>query len=222
MNEIANKTVLISGGAGAMGQLISEYINTREDFKISGIHDPNYEGDDYKIYNELTDIKEDLVIEFSPSSVVNENVEKLLKSDADIIIGSSGLTEELLSNLKNSAKNRKIIVIPNLSVGAAYQKLFSYSLSEKFILYESALIFETGSYKLNDFNILVTCDHDLRVKRIIKRDGINEEKINLIINNQWDDDKKIPLADYIFFNSTSKENKLKVKNLVTYFNSIFK
>ena len=132
MNEIASKTVLISGGAGAMGQLISEYINTREDFKISGIYDPNYEGDDYKIYNELTDIKEDLVIEFSPSSVINENVEKLLKSDADIIIGSSGLSEELLSNLKNSAKNRKIIVIPNLSVGAAYQKLFSYALSEKF------------------------------------------------------------------------------------------
>jgi dephospho-CoA kinase len=96
------------------------------------------------------------------------------------------------------------------------------TLLEKFVLYESALIFETGSYKLNDFNILVTCDHDLRVKRIIKRDGINEEKINSIINNQWDDDKKIPLADYIFFNSTSKENKLKVKNLVTYFNSIFK
>jgi dephospho-CoA kinase len=96
------------------------------------------------------------------------------------------------------------------------------TLLEKFVLYESALIFETGSYKLNDFNILVTCDHDLRVKRIIKRDGINEEKINSIINNQWDDDKKIPLADYVFFNSTSKENKLKVKNLVTYFNSIFK
>jgi len=99
---------------------------------------------------------------------------------------------------------------------------WSQSLSEKFVLYESALIFETGSYKLNDFNILVTCDHDLRVKRIIKRDGINEEKINSIINNQWDDDKKIPLADYIFFNTSNKENKLKVKNLVTYFNSIFK
>lgn len=96
------------------------------------------------------------------------------------------------------------------------------SLSEKFVLYESALIFETGSYKLNDFNILVTCDHDLRVKRIIKRDGINEEKINSIINNQWNDDKKTPLADYIFFNTSNKENKLKVKNLVTYFNSIFK
>jgi len=96
------------------------------------------------------------------------------------------------------------------------------SLSEKFVLYESALIFETGSYKLNDFNILVTCDYDLRVKRIIKRDGINEEKINSIINNQWDDDKKITLADYIFLNTSNKENKLKVKNLVTYFNSIFK
>ena len=27
---------------------------------------------------------------------------------------------------------------------------------EKYVIYESALIFETGSYKRNDFNILVT------------------------------------------------------------------
>ena len=132
MNEIASKTVLISGGAGAMGQLISEYIKTRKDFTISGIHDPNYDGGDYKLHKDLSDIKEELVIEFSPASVINKNVEKLINSSADLIIGSSGLSVEMLSNLKNSAKNRKIIVIPNFSVGAAYQKLFSKALSEEF------------------------------------------------------------------------------------------
>ena len=132
MNEIANTTVLISGGAGSMGQLVSEYINTREDFTLSAIHDPNYKKEDYKIYTDLIDINEDLVIEFSPASVINDNVEKLIDSDVDIIIGSSGLNPDLLSALKNSADNRKIIVIPNFSVGAAYQKIFSNALSSKF------------------------------------------------------------------------------------------
>ena len=53
MNEIASTTVLISGGAGAMGQLTSEYLNSREDYLLSAIHDPNYEGKEYKPYKEL-------------------------------------------------------------------------------------------------------------------------------------------------------------------------
>ena len=132
MNEIASTTVLISGGAGAMGQLTSEYLNSREDYLLSAIHDPNYKGKEHKVYKELADIKEDLVIEFSPANIINENVSKLLVSDADIIIGSSGLSSESLMNLKKSAVNRKIIVIPNFSLGAAYQKIFSNSLSSKF------------------------------------------------------------------------------------------
>ena len=78
MNEIANTTVLISGGAGAMGQLTSEYLNSREDYVLSAIYDPKYEGKEYDVYKELTDIKEDLVIEFSPANIINENVSKLI------------------------------------------------------------------------------------------------------------------------------------------------
>ena len=42
MNEIAQNTVLISGGAGSMGLLVSDYINSRDDFTLTAIHDPNY------------------------------------------------------------------------------------------------------------------------------------------------------------------------------------
>ena len=131
MNEIAQNTVLISGGAGSMGQLVSSYINSRDDFTQSAIHDPNYQGQEYKIYKDLTSIEEDVVFEFSPASVVNENIEALLKSDANIIIGSSGVSSEMLSKLK-TITDRKVIVIPNFSIGAAYQKLFAIALSDKF------------------------------------------------------------------------------------------
>ena len=110
MNEIAQNTVLISGGAGSMGQLVSSYINSREDFTQSAIHDPNYQGQEYKIYKDLTSIEEDVVFEFSPASVINENIMALLKSDANIIIGSSGVSSEMLSKLK-TITDRKVIVL---------------------------------------------------------------------------------------------------------------
>ena len=100
MNEIAQNTVLISGGAGSMGLLVSEYINSRDDFTLTAIHDPNYKGQEYKSYKDLTNIEEDVVLEFSPATVINENIDSLLNSDADLIIGSSGVSSETLSKLK--------------------------------------------------------------------------------------------------------------------------
>ena len=146
MNEIVQNTVLISGGAGSMGQLVIDYINSRNDFTITAIHDPNYEGQEYKNYKNLTNIEEDVVIEFSPASVINENIVQLLDSSANLIIGSSGVSSEMLSKL-NTITERKIIVIPNFSVGAAYQKLFSLVLSENF---ESANITEKHHGKKQD------------------------------------------------------------------------
>ena len=146
MNEIVQKTVLISGGAGSMGQLVSDYINSRNDFIMTAIHDPNYDGQEYKIYKDLTRIEEDIVVEFSPASVINENIVQLLDSSANLIIGSSGVSSEMLSKL-NTITERKIIVIPNFSVGAAYQKLFSLALSENF---DSANITEKHHGKKQD------------------------------------------------------------------------
>ncbi len=131
MNEIVQTTVLISGGAGSMGKLVTDYINSREDFTITAIHDPNYEGQEYKNCKNLKNIEEDVVIEFSPASVINENIESLLNSNTNLIIGSSGVSAEILSKLK-TITDRKIIVIPNFSIGAAYQKLFSLAISENF------------------------------------------------------------------------------------------
>ena len=115
MNEITQNTVLISGGAGSMGLLVSDYINSRDDFTLTAIYDPNYKGQEYKSYEDLTNIEEDVVLEFSPASVINENIDSLLNSDADLIIGSSGVSSDMLSRLK-TITDRKVIVIPNLSL----------------------------------------------------------------------------------------------------------
>tara|TARA_B100001059_G_scaffold80950_1_gene78860 strand:+ start:1872 stop:2459 length:588 start_codon:yes stop_codon:yes gene_type:complete len=100
-------------------------------------------------------------------------------------------------------------------------KQWKSKLNNDYVIYESALVFESGSYKSNDYNILVTSELNLRVERIIKRDNIKKDDVLLKINNQWPDQKKIPLADYVFKNSSENENRKIVLSLINHFNSIF-
>ena len=92
----------------------------------------------------------------------------------------------------------------------------------KYVIYESALIFESGSYKKNDFNILIISDEDERVKRVIKRDELNKTDVMVRINNQWQDEKKIPLADYIINNDSILKINQRVLELIDTLNILFK
>jgi len=156
------------------------------------------------------------------------NNSKDLKDSLIKCFGSNTYVDDSLNKTYLSSlifNDRKSLELMNSIVHPQVEKDFMgwmKTKDEKYVIYESALIFETGSYKRNDFNILVTSDLSVRIKRIMNRDKIDKSLAMLKINNQWKDEKKIPLADYIFVNSTIDENIQTVKKLVTYFNSIYK
>jgi len=72
--------------------------------------------------------------------------------------------------------------------------------TEDYIIYEAAILFETGYYKDFDYNILVTAEEDIRIQRVIKRDQTNREAVIERIKNQMPDHDKISLADFIIHN----------------------
>lgn len=156
------------------------------------------------------------------------NNSKDLKDSLIKCFGSNTYVDDSLNKTYLSSlifNDRKSLELMNSIVHPQVEKDFMgwmKTKDEKYVIYESALIFETGSYKRNDFNILVTSDLSVRINRIMNRDKIDKSIAMLKINNQWKDEKKIPLADYIFVNSTIDENIQTVKKLVTYFNSIYK
>ncbi len=156
------------------------------------------------------------------------NNSKDLKDSLIKCFGSNTYVDDSLNKTYLSSlifNDRKSLELMNSIVHPQVEKDFMgwmKTKDEKYVIYESALIFETGSYKRNDFNILVTSDLSIRINRIMNRDKIDKSLAMLKINNQWKDEKKIPLADYIFVNSTIDENIQTVKKLVTYFNSIYK
>ena len=70
-----------------------------------------------------------------------------------------------------------------------------------YVIQEAAILFENNSYKTFDKIILVKAPKELRLQRILARDTISEEEILARMENQWDDSKKIPLADYVIENT---------------------
>ncbi|MEC3879725.1 dephospho-CoA kinase [Parapedobacter sp. 10938] len=65
---------------------------------------------------------------------------------------------------------------------------------------EAALLFESGSFKLNDYTILVTAPEDVRIARVVQRDGVTPEQVRARMQRQWPDEEKARLADLTIVN----------------------
>lgn len=82
--------------------------------------------------------------------------------------------------------------------------------SAVYIIYEAAILFEKGSHKNFDYTILVTAPKETRIQRVLKRDHTSREQIEARMNNQWGDDKKKHLADFIIKNKEIEDSRQQV------------
>ncbi len=128
------KTIAISGGNGKMGTLLSDLIDNNKSYEISGVYDPVSNNDKYPNFQNYNEIKAHYLFEFSPANQVNGNIKYQLDKNVNygLIVGSSGLTNESIDILKKISEHRLVIIIPNFSIGASYQKMISVILSEEF------------------------------------------------------------------------------------------
>ncbi len=69
-----------------------------------------------------------------------------------------------------------------------------------YLIREAALMFESGSYRYNDFNILIESPLALRMERICNRDKCSKEDALKRIHAQWSDDERRKFADLIIHN----------------------
>jgi dephospho-CoA kinase len=69
-----------------------------------------------------------------------------------------------------------------------------------YVLEEAAIIFESNISHRFEKIILVTAPDDLRIERVCARDHVAPEIVRKRMDNQWPEEKKIILADYIIHN----------------------
>ena len=73
-----------------------------------------------------------------------------------------------------------------------------------YTLYEAAIMFESGSYKLMDKMITVFAPLEDRIERIIKRDNISREEVLERVDKQLPEEEKISRADFVIYNDHSQ------------------
>lgn len=82
-----------------------------------------------------------------------------------------------------------------------------------YILKETAILFESGSYKLSDLNVVVTAPVAHRLKWVMDRDGATEEQVMARMNKQLTDEEKLKMADFMIRNDESQSLILQVLEL---------
>jgi dephospho-CoA kinase len=72
-----------------------------------------------------------------------------------------------------------------------------------YIIYEAAILYESGHFKAMDKIIVVAAGEELRIKRVMQRDQVSREDVIKRMANQWPEEKKIALADFVIGNNES-------------------
>jgi dephospho-CoA kinase len=72
---------------------------------------------------------------------------------------------------------------------------------QKTVVKETALLFEVGLNKEVDKIILVASDDELRIARVMARDGLTRDEVLKKIKSQLPQEEKIKRADYIIYNN---------------------
>ncbi len=78
--------------------------------------------------------------------------------------------------------------------------------NDKALFFDIPLLFETGSEDDYDAVWVVTADYEIRKNRVMARDGIDPSIIDLIMDSQDGEEKKVRLADVVIYNNETLDD----------------
>lgn len=109
-----------------------------------------------------------------------------------------GKLAELVFNDKKKLHELNAIIHPKVQMD--FEKWVAGHHNSAYVIMEAAILFETGRYKDFDNIILVTAPRELRLQRVCERDNVSQKDVLARMKNQWEEERKIPLADVVIHN----------------------
>lgn len=135
---------------------------------------------------------------------IKKRVIQLLGSDAYSASGSLNSTFIAGIIFKDKTKLESLNAIIHPALEKDFEIFVKQQSPDRIIIKESALIFETDSYKKFKTIILVTAPLEQKIKRVMQRNKMPRENVEKRMSAQWPDEQKIPLASYIIFNDDTE------------------
>jgi dephospho-CoA kinase len=98
----------------------------------------------------------------------------------------------------------KLNSIVHPAVFSAFDKWVKQMKNAPYVMKEAALLFESSSYKMCDYAIMVSAPLELRINRVLKRDGLTRAEIESRNAKQFSEEKKTQLADFVVRNDDTE------------------
>ncbi len=114
----------------------------------------------------------------------------------------------------NPQKLQQLNAIIHPAVKKNFEMWINQHANKPFIIKETAILFESGSYKDCDIIITVVVPIEVRINRVMQRDNIPRETVLKRINQQWTDDQKIERSTYIIDNLDLESAKGQVDKIL--------
>lgn len=138
------------------------------------------------------------------------------------VIENGKLNRKKIADLVFSAPNllKKLNEIIHPAVNKNFGIWLKNNEKYRYIVKEVAILFESGGYKKCDKIILVTAPEVVRIERVMGRDGVTKEQVLDRMKNQWKDEDKAVLSDYIVVNTDLATAKKDVDKILKELNKI--
>ena len=186
------KIIGLTGGIGSGKTTIANY------FKTLGI--PVYIADDEaRAITDTTEILNTIKTIFGKEVFQNDSLDR--KKLAQIVFD-------------NPDKLQKLNAIIHPAVQKHFKNWLEKHSNHPFVIKETAILFESGSYKHCDIIITVVVPLEIRIKRVMQRDKISKEAVLKRIQQQWSDEQKIEKSTFIIDNLSLESAKHQVNEIL--------
>lgn len=186
------KIIGLTGGIGSGKTTVAKL------FMDSGI--PVYIADDEaKKLTDLPEIIEQIKNVFGTTVFENEKINR--QKLAAIVFNEPELLKKLNAIIHPAVKKH-------------FENWVSNHDEAPFVIKETAILFESGSYTDCDLIITITAPLEIRLQRVLERDQTTRENILKRIQNQWTDEARISKSDFIIENLDLNSTKKQVADLL--------
>lgn len=147
-------------------------------------------------------------------SVINE-VKNLFYKD-DICTTDGKISREKLGQIVFSDRNKlkSLEKILHKRINQIIGEFINSNSEENLVFVSMALLFETKQENNYDYIIFVSAPKDIRLERLMRRNGYSYEYANKRIEAQMDEKEKIKKSDFVILNNSDFANLEKQVNEV--------
>jgi len=126
----------------------------------------------------------------------------------DVLLSNGSLNRKKLGSLvfgrPEAMATLNRIVHPAL-INAIRERIRSSQRVMNRLVLDAALIIELGFAKEVDYLVFVSASVEVRLKRLMERSGLTEEEAMRRIDSQMPEESKLPHADFVIKNETTRE-----------------